>query len=74
MKNQMSSKNQGWVAYFSKKKYKSEVQKSYFIWRSKDVVPSIVPPLSRRPMQLLCIPPPIAPPALPITAQAALRV
>ncbi len=33
-----------------------------------------MPPPSRRPLQLLCIPPPNAPPALPIATQAVLRV
>ncbi len=42
--------------------------------RSNNIVPSIVPPPSRRPTRLLHVPLPIAPPALPIAARAALRV
>ncbi len=75
-KNKMSSKSQGQVAYFSKKKHNSESTKKLLclMLRSKDIVPSIVPPPSCHPTGLLCIPPPIAPPALPIAAWAALRV
>ncbi len=72
----MSSESQGRVSYFSKKKHTSESKKKLLPLTlcSNDIVPSIVPPLSHRPTQLLCVPPPIAPPALPIAARAALRV
>ena len=72
----MSSKSQGWVAYFSKKKhkYKSKKKLPRLALRSDDIVPSIVPPPSHCSTRLLRIPPPIAPPALPIATRAALRV
>ncbi len=72
----MSSKSQGQVAYFSKKKHKSESTKKLLrlMLRSDDIVPSFVPPPSRHPTRLLCVLPPIVPPALPIAAQGALRV
>ncbi len=44
------------------------------ILHPNDIAPSIVPPLSHRPMRLLRVPPPIAPLAFSITARAALRV
>jgi hypothetical protein len=64
------------VAYFRVKKNKSESKKKllYLTLRFDDIVPPIVPPPSESPMQLLCIPLPIVPPALPIAAWVALRV
>ncbi len=59
------------VFYSEKKKTSLKYKK---ILRPNDIVPSVVPPPSGRPTRLLCIPPPIAPLALPIAARAALRV
>ncbi len=56
------------------KKNLSLKYKKYFVPRSDDIVLSIVPVPSCGPTRFLCVPPPIAPPALPIAARSALRV
>jgi hypothetical protein len=68
----MSSKSQGRVGVYLAKK--NTILKYKKLLHPDDIVPSIVPPPSRRPTQLLYVPPPIALLALPITAWVALRV